>query len=244
MSPHSWQPCAVVPAVQCCSPSPMVLTALLPTTSPPCHSWDGATKWPLNSSTRGEPQSLLQKGHSLPWHIRAELLCQGTIHVSEKVLPCARGLYSSLTKWDVGEGTSTSSARPGSLESGVSWRQWQNNKSTGCFYKYLPKSFNGMTKLGIIWDTKMKLLKLNLNTSLKEKTLQINFIFLKLNSNRTMGYFKESYFSVLVPLNLWKMPSAPLSNLFLWLFPASSSCQRLGWSQFCGAVRGTEFCHI
>lgn len=48
----------------------------------------------------------------------------------------------------------------------------------------------------------MKLLKLNLNTSLKEKTLQINFIFLKLNSNRTMGYFKESYFSVLVPLNL------------------------------------------
>lgn len=51
MSPHSQQPCAI---------APKELTALLQTPSPPCHSWDRATKWPLNSQARGEPRSLLQ----------------------------------------------------------------------------------------------------------------------------------------------------------------------------------------
>jgi len=58
MSAHSRQPCAAGPAVQCCSPSTMVLTALLPAPSPPCHSWDNATKRPLTSSSRGDLHSL------------------------------------------------------------------------------------------------------------------------------------------------------------------------------------------
>lgn len=92
MLPHSWQPCAVAPAVRCCSPSPAVLTALLPPPSPPCHSWYRATKWPLNSSARGEPHSLLQRDHSLSnseqnYHARNQYDPWG----SEKVLSCVKG---------------------------------------------------------------------------------------------------------------------------------------------------------
>lgn len=123
----------------------------------------------------------------------------------------------SLLWWGMGEGTSTSQQHQAHWKlTGVSCQQWQNDKSTGCFYKYLPKSFNGTIKLGIIWDTKMKFLKLNLNTSLKEKTLRKRFLnyfpFPKLNSNKSTG---ESYLSQLVPLYLWKMPSAHLRNFFI-----------------------------
>lgn len=158
-------------------------------------SWDTATKWPFSSTARGEAQSFLQGDHSPTQQSRTTTPGTCSTRGSEKVLSCAKGQDCTAVS-HMGEGTSTPSARPDSLESGVSWQQWQNNTSISCFYKYPPKSFNSMIKLHIIWDTKPKLLKWNLNLSLKEKTLRFFlFILLKLNNNRTIRYFKETVIS-------------------------------------------------
>ena len=146
MLPQSRQLCAVAPAVQCCSPSPAVLTALLPTPSPPCHSWDRAMKWPLNSSARGEPRSV-----STPSANESRTTMPGisTTRGSEKVLSCVNGedctAVSHTTENGRRDQHSSSKTGPTGKWCFVTTTAKQQKHSL-----LLPKSFNGMIQLGII----------------------------------------------------------------------------------------------